>query len=183
MPYLVEGKNTDMPIYSPPLEALQRPTVGIYRLIGRNDEAVTATVYATSLQSSLEQIYKSTFWRTKACFEDARQRLSTAAFLSHGWDSYSSEPPNATARSLTARILDLLETASLAPTQLTPTVEGGIAISFVEGNSRAVIEIYNTGEIAAVTYSDQGEPMVWELEPIETSLLGSIEQIRVHLAA
>lgn len=181
MPYLAEGKNTDMPIYSPPLEALQRPTVGIYRSIGRNDEAVTSKAYETSLQTSLEQ--KSTFWRTKVHFADARQLLSATASLAHGWDGYGSEPPNANASSLAARILDLLETASLVPTQLTPTVEGGIALSFVEGNSRAVIEIYNTGEVAAATYSDQGEPTVWALEPTEAPLLGSIEQIRVHLAA
>jgi hypothetical protein len=171
-----------MPTYSPPLEALQRPTVGIYRSIGRNDEAETSKAYGTSLQTALEQIYRSTFWRTKAHFADARQRLSATASLAHGWDGYGSEPPNANASSLAARILDLLETASLVPTQLTPTVESGIALSFVEGNSRAVIEIYNTGEIAVATYSDQGEPTVWEVEPAEAPLLGSIEQIRVHLA-
>ena len=179
MPYLVEEKNTDMPIYSPPPEAPHGPPAGIYYRIG-NDEAMTSNAYATNLRTSLEQ---STFWQTKQRFANARQRLSAAAALAYGWDSYGSEPPNATARSLAARILDLLETAALAPTQLTPTVEGGIALSFVEGNTRALIEIYNTGEIAAAMYSDRGEPTVWELEPAEAPLLGSIEQIRVHLAA
>jgi hypothetical protein len=171
-----------MPIYSPPPEALQRPAVGVYRMFG-NDEAVTSKAYAISLQISLEQVYRSTFWRTKVHFTDARHRLATTACLAQGWDGYGSESPNAVARSLAARVLDLLEIASLAPTRLTPTVEGGIAISFVEGNSRAVIEIYNTGEIAAAAYSDRGEPSVWEVEPAEAPLLGSIAQIRVHLAA
>jgi hypothetical protein len=171
-----------MLLHSPPSETHHGPPVGIYRLIG-NDEAVTSKAYATSLRTSLEQVYRSTFWQTKAHFADARQRLSAIAALARGWDSYGSEPPNVNARSLAARILDLLETASLVPTQLTPTVEGGIALSFVEGNTRAVIEIYNTGEIAAAMYSDRGEPTVWELEPAEAPLLGSIEQIRVHLAA
>ena len=180
---MVEEKSIDMPIYSPSLEALQRPTVGIYRVIDPNDEAVTSQAYATSLQIALEHINRSAYWRTKAHFADARQRLSNTGHLAHGWDGYGSESPNATARALASRILGLLEMASLAPTQLTPTVEGGIAISFVEGSSRAMIEIYNTGEIAAATYSEQGEPSVWEIGPTEAPLLGSIGQIRVHLAA
>lgn len=156
--------------------------IGIYRFIG-NDAAVTSSAYAATLRISLEEDYKSAFWRAKGCFEDARRRLSAIGHLTRGWDSDGSEPPNAAARDLAARILDLLETAALPPTQLTPTVEGGIALSFVEGSSRAVIEIYNSGEIAAATYSDQGEPAVWELEPTGVPLLGAIEQIRVHLAA
>jgi hypothetical protein len=171
-----------MPIYSPPPETPHEPPAGIYHLID-NDEAMTSNSYRASLRSSLEQIYKSAFWQNTMRLADARQRLSNIGSLAHGWDSYGSEPPNATARSLAARILGLLDAASLVPTQLTPTSEGGIAFSFVEGSTRAVIEIYNTGEIAAATYSNQGEPTVWEIEPTEAPLLGSIEQIRVHLAA
>jgi hypothetical protein len=172
-----------MPFCLPFPGAIHGPTVGIYRVTDRNDEAVTSPAYATSLHTSLEQILKSTFWLTKVRFAGARRRLNATASLAQGWDSYGSEPPNANARRRAEEILDSLEVACLAPTQLTPTVEGGIAISFVEGDSRAVIEIYNTGEIAAATYSDQGEPTAWEVEPAETRLLGSIEQIRVHLAA
>jgi hypothetical protein len=180
---LVEEKSIDMPTYSPSLEALQRPAVGIYRVLDQNDESVTSKAYATSLQIALEHFNRSVFWGINAHFADARQRLSAAGHLAHGWDGYGSESPNAAARTLASNILGLLEIESLAPTQLTPTVEGGIAISFVEGERRAVIEIYNTGEIAVATYSDRGEPSVWEVEPAETPLLGSIGQIRVHLAA
>jgi hypothetical protein len=154
--------------------------VGMYRMI-EHDEAVTSAASA-GRQAALRQLLKSTFWRKQARFVEVRQRLSATGRLVHGWDGYGSEPPNATARELAARLLDALETAALVPTQLTPTVEGGIAISFVEGRCRAVIEAYNTGQIAAATYSDQSEPSVWELEPAGP-LLDSIEQIRVHLAA
>jgi hypothetical protein len=167
----------------PAHEAVQSPMVGIYRVVGRNDEAVTSLAYATGLHAALEQIYRSDFWQSKLRFANARQRLKATASLAHGWDRHGAEPPNAIARTLAATILDLLETASLPPTSLTPTVEGGIALSFVEGASRAVIEIYNTGDIAAATYSDEGEPRVWEPGPTEVPLLDSIRQIRVHLAA
>jgi hypothetical protein len=172
-----------MLLNAPVSEANYRPMAGIYGVIGQNDEAVTSPAYATGLRSALEQIFKSSFWLTKARFADARQRLNATASLAKGWDSYDSEPPNAAARDLAAKILNVLEAAALAPTQLTPTVEGGIALSFVEGRSRAVIEVYNSGEIAVATYSDRGEPAVWDVEPADAPLLHSIEQIRVHLAA
>jgi len=56
-------------------------------------------------------------------------------------------------------------------------------VSFVEGSNRAVIEVYNTGEIAAATYSDQGEPVVWELNNTGSTLLDAIHQIRVRLTS
>jgi len=167
-----------MPILLPP-PPLCEPPVGFYRLIDR-DESLTSEAY---LQPLREQIYRSRFWRTKARFEEARERLRSMAYLAQGWDTYGSEPPNPAARELAARILDVLETVSLAPTTLTPTAEGGVALSFVEGNARAVIEAYNTGEVAAATYANMGEPTVWELESADAPLRGSIEQIRVHLAA
>src|ERR1039458_8181774 len=98
-PYLDEDKKTDMPIYLPPPQALHGPTVGIYRAIGRNDEAVTSKAYAPSLRTSLEQICRSTFWLTKARFAEARQRLSATGSLAQGWDGYGSESPNADRKS------------------------------------------------------------------------------------
>jgi hypothetical protein len=181
--YLDEEGNTDMLLHAQPFDIINKPTVGIYRVVGRNDEAVTSETYAREFHSALEQIYTSAYWQNKAYFEDARQRLSATAYLAPAWDSDRAEPPNEVARSLAASILAGLEDASLPPTQLTPTVEGGIALSFVEGIKRAVIEIYNTGEIAAATYTDRDQPRVWEWESAEDSLVGSIEQIRVHLAA
>jgi hypothetical protein len=164
-------------------EAIYGPTVGIYREVGRNDEAITSAAYAVGLHTSLEQIYRSTFWVTMARFACARQQLSATASLAQGWDTYGAEPPNNVARDLATRVLAALEKSALPPTQLTPTVEGGIALSFVDGHNRAVIELYNTGEVAAATYSDEGTPAVWDIEPDDAVLQHSIEQIRVHLSA
>lgn len=162
---------------------VHRPTIGIYHVVGQNDEAMTSGVYAIFRGAVLEQIRRSAFWLSKARFAEARQRLNATASLAHGWDTYGAESPNDVARTGAAKILDVLESASLPPTRLTPTVEGGIAVSFVEGSNRAVIEIYNTGEIAAATYSDEGEPAVWELDETDARLLGAIDKIRVHLAS
>jgi len=170
-----------MPLLAP--NAIYRPTIGIYHAIDRDDEAVTSSAYAANIQTVLEQIHRSTFWQDKLRFADARQRLGNTQSLGPSWDSYGAEPPNAIARTLAGKILDFLERASLPPTCLNPTVEGGIAISFIENVRRALIEIYNTGEVAAATYSDEGEPIVWESDPSEVPILNTIYQIRVHLAA
>jgi hypothetical protein len=170
-----------MPLLAP--NAIYRPTIGIYPAIDWNDEAVTSSAYANNVQTAREQIYRSTFWQDKLRFANARQRLENIQSLGPDWDTYGAEPPNAIARTLAGKILDLLETASLPPTCLNPTVEGGIAISFIENVRRAVIEIYNTGEVAAATYSDEGEPIVWEPVPSEVPMRNSIYKIRVHLAA
>jgi len=61
-------------------------------------------------------------------------------------------------------------------------LSGRIALSFLSESRRAVIEIYNTGEVAAATYSNEGEPAVWELDASDDALLRTIEQIRVYLA-
>jgi hypothetical protein len=82
-----------------------------------------------------------------------------------------------------ARVLALLEEAALPPSQLIPSVEGGIALSLAGENVRAEIEIYNTGEIAAVTYSEQSEPIAWDIDSRDDAIESGIERIRVHLSA
>ena len=156
---------------------------GFYRGLGQNDEALTSEVYVKDLCAKLDEIYRSAFWRSKARFADARQRLRTTVSLEHGWDTYAAEAPNDVARTLAAKILNALEADSLPPTRLMPSSEGGIAISFVEGDNRAEIEIYNTGQIAAATYSGHSEPVAWELTNTDSALKNAIIDIRVRLTA
>lgn len=160
-----------------------RPTIGFYRAFGQNDEAMTSKVYANELRAALAEVYRSTFWLSMARFAEARQRLRNTVALERGWDTYGAESPNDVARALAGRILDHLEASLLPPTRLMPSVEGGIAMSFVEGDNRAEIEIYNTGEVAAATYSGQSEPEVWELANTGSALKNAINRIRVRLAA
>lgn len=158
------------------------PPIGFYRVFDQNDEAVTSQVYGRELRAKLEEIYKSAFWRSKARFLEARRRLNSAVTLACGWDTYGAETPNDVARALARKILDALEADLLPPTHLMPSAEGGIALSFVEGDNRAEIEIYNTGEVVAATYSGRSEPMAWELSN-ESALKNAIIEIRVRLAA
>ena len=109
-----------------------------------------------------------------------RARLHETALLPADWDTYGAEPPNALARELTGRVLTLLEESALCPSQLRANVEGGITISFASGARRALMEMYNTGEIVAAVYSAGNKPAVWEPGPDE--LRSTIWRLRVHLA-
>jgi hypothetical protein len=121
--------------------------------------------------------------RSKVLFADARRQLKATTDLKEGWHGYEAEVPTDTARKLAGSVLDELERASLPPIRLTVSAEGGIALSFIEGHNRAIIEIYNTGEIAAATYADHGEPLAWELQVRDSELEQTIDRIRVYLAA
>lgn len=159
------------------------PTIGLYRSFTQPDEAVTSKVYAEPLLATLEEIYKSAFWRSKARFAELRRQLRTTLALKCNWDTYGAEPPNEVARALAGKILDALETDLLLPTRLMASAEGGIAISFVEEDKRAEIEIYNTGEIAVATYHAHREPEAWESSDADSALKNAIIKIRVHLTA
>lgn len=164
-------------------QAIERPIPGIYRKLGQNDEAQTSAEGRGFMAHWLTEVFRSVFWENKARFDDARVRLSQACVLQPGWDTYGSDPPNEIATTIAKQILALLEAESLPPSRLLPSSEGGIAISFVKGPMRAGIEIYNSGEIAAATYTQQDQPIVWELDGSEAAIKDTIEQIRVRFSA
>jgi hypothetical protein len=156
-----------------------RPPVGLYRDFERHDESITARIGALGVRFDVRE---STFWLNKDRFSDARKRLRNTATLAAGWDTYHAEAPNAVARDLAGRVLTTLEGEQLAPARVMPSAEGGIAFSFVQGDRRAEVEVYNSGEIVAATYSSRGEPAVWELRDTEDALKIAISSIRAHLA-
>jgi hypothetical protein len=157
--------------------------IGIYRFLQQDDD-VTSRMYKGFLESTYNSIYQSAFLTRKARFAEARQQLSDTLWLDErSWHPYEAEKPNTIARNRAVKILDALEAASLPPTHVMPSAEGGITMSFVEGQSRAEIEAYNTGEIAVATYSGQTAPMVWELTDIDSELEQAVAQIRVRLTS
>jgi hypothetical protein len=156
-----------------------RPPFGLYQDFERHDESITARTSALGVRFDFRE---SAFWSNEVRFSDAWKRLRNTTTLADGWDTYQAEAPNAIAHDLAQRVLTTLEGAWLAPARVLPSAEGGIAISFVAGDRRAEIEVYNTGEVVAATYSSRGEPAVWELRDTEDALKTAIASIRVHLA-
>ena len=162
----------------------QNGAVGIYRIVGQNDEASTSMAYSSQFREGLREVYNvSEFWKNKSRFQSLHQKLDLAGSLPENWNTYGSEPPNEVATSLALAVLQSLEKVSLPPSALTPSSEGGIAIAFVNGAKRALLETYNTGEVVAATYSSESEPQVWEFKFNESGLQSAIDEIRVHLAA
>ncbi len=155
-----------------------RPIVGIYR---QDDEASTSQLYASILRQSVSRMRESLFWTSKNRIVEARWRLHRTLFLRRDWDTYGAEPPSERARSQAMWILDQLEGSSLPPNRLMASAEGGIAMSFVEGNNRAEIEVYNDGEIVAAVYSAEQDPVVWEVADANPAMQLAIHRIRVHL--
>lgn len=141
----------------------------------------TRKEYAKFWEGFERDARQSAYLSNQAKFTEARQRLDVASLLKEGWDTYDAEPPNPNSVTESGKILTALETHNLPPTRVMASAEGGIGISFVEGESRAEIEVFNTGEVVAATYTSQSEPVVWEIGQGQ-SLEAAIERIRVHLA-
>ncbi len=145
-----------------------------YRFIDRRDEARTASTFP-----NLEQ---SLYWQNNAIFEDMRRKLRELTRIHKGWDAYDADPPNEEVAVTGDHVLTHLEKAQLIPARLSPSTEGGIGLSFIRGVKRAELEIYNTGELAAVTYGPEDESFAWDLDNSEAAISASIETIRVHLS-
>jgi hypothetical protein len=170
-----------MPFLTPPPQPVS--VVCIATRIGLAAETATSP-QARQLNSVIGELARnSSWWQARPGFDSARERLERTSRLQQGWDTYGAEPPNDHARALTQRVLDLLESSFVPPSRLMPSVEGGIGLLFGDGEARAGLEIYNSGEIAAATWRSEGDPTVWEMDPSDSSLKKAIEQIRVHLAA
>lgn len=165
-----------MPICEPPPD--MRPNL-IFETV--NHEAI-ATAYEGIRKALEAQLLQSAYLMQESYFEDALKRLATARSLRRGWDTYDSEAPNEYALSKSEVILQFLRRENLAPKRLLPSAEGGVGISFVEGDNRAELEIFNSGEVVAATYTSQSEPVVWEIGT-DQSLAVAIARIRVHLAS
>ena len=171
-----------MPSVAQPVAA-HTQAIGIYRTHGQSDKSIKARQWEENLRVRIDEICTSAYWRNKVRFAEVRYQLEMTTSLESDWDTYGAESPNDSARSQASIILSALEAQLLPPSRLMPSAEGGIALSFVDGENRAEIEIYNTGEVVAATYSAQSEPDVWELNNTGAALETAIGAIRVHLAS
>ncbi len=80
--------------------------------------------------------------------------------LSENWDGYGTIPPNATALRIAQDALDILYDIDLCPSNLSPSVEEGVTVSFHSDERYAVLECYNDGEICSAIYQGNVEPEV-----------------------
>jgi hypothetical protein len=159
------------------------PYAAIYRIVEREDE--TASQYLAGPREDRARNFEgSEFWRSWLAVVAARQKIDDLKDFARG--DLRGDPigqPNGATRDLAGLVLVLLELASRPPDRVVPLDEGGIAMSLVSGAKRAQIEIYNSGEAVAATYSHGYGPEVWEFDYSRDSVQGAIQRICVYLSA
>lgn len=121
--------------------------------------------------------------QTDPWFTEAQNGLESLSDLAEDWDGHDAEPPNKTAFAGVRRVLELLRHLNFRPNRIAPSAEGGIMLSFFHGKRYGDIELFNTGEILAVTSDGSGAPTIWETTDNETEITNALEVIRDHVRA
>lgn len=114
---------------------------------------------------------------------DLQKKIDQMSKMRANWDTYGAEPPNTGTIQFASKLLALLEELEFLPTDAVASAEGGVALSFTAPYRYADIEILNSGEILAVTFIRQQEPVVWEVRDDRNDILRAIEQIYDHISA
>ena len=90
-----------------------------------------------------------------------------------------SEPPNETAKWAARRLLDQLDETHPIPTRVLPSVDGGVAVIFVQATQYAEVEFYNSGEIIVTLRNATTRPDIFPAHA--TSLKRTLDRIGAHL--
>ena len=106
--------------------------------------------------------------------DDEIRNLKGLTALELDWNTYGAPAPNKIAVENATNALRLFSKVDVRPDRVAPSAEGGIAISFFEGERYSDIECFNSGEIAAIV-SDATNREVWEVA--ESELQTSLERI------
>jgi len=90
-------------------------------------------------------------------------------------------PPSDISRNAAGRLLQMLEEKFLVPSRIVATAEGGIAISFVDGEKYADIESTNVGLILGVVSnrkSGTGGASAWEIDPSPAGISEAFDRVQ-----
>jgi hypothetical protein len=104
-----------------------------------------------------------------------QQQLDEMRHLPDNWNGYGSAPPNHVAIRNSLEALYLTLEMDFPPSQVVPSAQEGVGISFASGEKRAIIECFNDGDIVVIKYEGDSDPEVREIggsrEEIKDSLL------------
>lgn len=105
-----------------------------------------------------------------------RKKLAELKALPDDWNGYGAVAPNETAIRNAWDIIYLIheDEVGMEPTNLLPSAEDGVGISFTRGTRRAIIECDNEGEMAAIIYERGKSSEAWPIT-------GSLDDIRQTL--
>lgn len=141
-----------------------------------------AAQYRVAGEELLEACEASEYLRREFARIRATKRLESLARLRSNWDTYGSEPPARGAVETAWKLVDNCIDEGLMPDGILPSAEGGIAVCFVRNGEYADVEFLNSGEILAVKYGRNEEPIAWGVEKNSGAFYEFIRTVSTHLS-
>lgn len=87
------------------------------------------------------------------------EQFNELSNLSDGWDSYDAPAPNSQSIESASSFLELLRPVGLEPTNIGPSVMGGVGFTFGEGKRIGFVEFYNEGDACAILSDGDSDPI------------------------
>lgn len=76
--------------------------------------------------------------------------------FAQNWDSYGAMPPSSQSIGAAIDFLVSGSGADFLPVRALPSAEGGVALRFVSGDKRALVEFLNAGSVEVMLYDEAG---------------------------
>ncbi|MDZ4820638.1 MAG: hypothetical protein SGJ20_16865 [Planctomycetota bacterium] len=113
--------------------------------------------------------------------EQANKALDKLKLLEDDWDSYGADAPNLQSIRTARIVLYVAAEMGFEPISIDASVEGGVCISWLNGDRYGDIESFNSEELFAVNSSPADPAKAWEVESTLAGLRTAIERIRAFL--
>ena len=145
---------------------LQQPAQAEIRYSPSYEEIASPDTY-NQYQNIKRDLFESRegsdFVRRTISYAALSRQLAKLARLSRGWDTYKAEAPSSISIIAASRIGKKFIQLGLVPDVVVPSSEGGVALCFLRNPKYADVECFNTGEVLAVRYSANQDPVAWSI--------------------
>lgn len=103
----------------------------------------------------------------------------------HEMDFGKGGPPNDKSIAIAGRFLETMQTALFLPTQVLPSVVGGVGVVMrsTKGKKKVYVEFTNKGSVSALFSDGVAKPVVEKIQPEVSAFLNLLEKAKVYLNA
>jgi hypothetical protein len=109
------------------------------------------------------------------------KKLEGFRALQKGWDGYNAAPPGEKPLEFATAFLDLLRQHRYLPSQLAPSVVGGVGMTFRKDGRKVYVEFSNKGNVHALFSDGVTEPVVQKVAPDFSGFRAIIAKTRAFL--
>lgn len=163
------------------LDVIKNPTVSV----GKPPPFTEPYFYAAFQQGRYEVASAFSFVpeasRRENFFTKLFNKLEDFRDLKDDWDKDGAEAPNFASIDKSREILEIISGVNITPTNISPSVEGGISTYFIKDNKYADIECFNSGEVLTSKSDRVNEPEITELFN-EDDVINFAEQIKEFIS-